>query len=112
MGDSMFVSVLARPEFAIFDFAPGETHTISSPEALPTARHLIEVFTVHCLDELGFGALDLRTHNAQLHSDLAAWCAEHATPPAAATLLKPTSLPPPSATSLSCPTTSTRTTTR
>ncbi|KAK5659419.1 hypothetical protein OQA88_620 [Cercophora sp. LCS_1] len=55
MADSTFVSLLSRPEFAIFDFAPGETHTISSPDELATARHLVQVLTAHCLDGLGHG---------------------------------------------------------
>ncbi|KAK3291630.1 uncharacterized protein B0H64DRAFT_469519, partial [Chaetomium fimeti] len=80
IADSPFLPLLSRPEFAIFDFAPGETHRISSPDALATARRLLQVLTVHCLDELGFDASDSRTHDAPLHSDLAAWCSEHALP--------------------------------
>lgn len=80
MAEFTFVQLLSRPEFAIFDFAPGETHTIASPEALGTARHLLEVLTAHCLDELGFDASDSRTHDSQFDSDLTAWCADHVLP--------------------------------
>ncbi|KAM7198755.1 hypothetical protein V8F20_006070 [Naviculisporaceae sp. PSN 640] len=80
MSDSIFFTLLSRPEFAIFDFAPGETHTISTPEAIAKARHLIEVLTAHCLDELGFDPLDSRTHDVQFHSDLSAWCTKHVLP--------------------------------
>ncbi|KAK4169788.1 hypothetical protein QBC43DRAFT_340386 [Cladorrhinum sp. PSN259] len=79
-GFTSFEPLLSNPKFAIFDFAPGETHSLSTEDAKKTARRLIEVLIVHCLDKLGFDSSYNPPIDRELHSDLASWAAESVIP--------------------------------
>jgi hypothetical protein len=67
-----FQSLLSDPKYSIFDFAPGETHTISTEEDRLMAGHLTDILMVTFLDKINF-EFEQPIPNKQVHTDLKVW---------------------------------------
>jgi hypothetical protein len=74
-----FQTLLSDPKFAIFDFAPGESHTVSTEEDRQKAGHLADVLMVAFLDKMNF-EVQQPSADKKIHADLKAWTDENMIP--------------------------------
>ena len=74
-----FQTLLSDPKYAIFDFAPGETHTLSTEEDRLVAGHLTDTLMVAFLDKINF-EYHQPSSNKQILADLKAWTDENMIP--------------------------------